>query len=449
MTSVSRKKKIIIIIAAIALIAALVSGILLGIYFGTRKDALDYSELKVIRLDEKYTSDVYRAYYYLGHPDLVEAADGTLITAYPAGHGVGAILMQKSSDYGESWEGVAYEDKPASWEDSQETPTLYRLDMTDGSSKLLLVSGCPSWDEDDEYYANGFNCSVSSDDGKTWTEFENFYGVEWAQSAPKRDDNAVYTDAEKELLPNYDEAGNALPYDVIVAMSSLTRLKENGEYVDKWMGTFHDYDFHNYCTILTFDESGEPVWSAPRKFLTPQRAAEESAAVCEIEIFRAPSDNLILIGRANARNSNSLISVSTDEGATWSEFRELPNSLTGDRHKAEYDDVTGKLLISFRYVLPGMKSSAFAKENYLGGYWCAWIGDAEDLEAYALGANAVPGEALVVLGATNDGKADCGYSGTVCRDGVFVLQSYGKFSKGAKYPYIMQAKFSLADIGLA
>ena len=144
MTKASRKKKIIIAIAAIALIAALVSGILLGVYFGTRKDALDYSELKVIRLDEKYTSDVYRAYYYLGHPDLVEAADGTLITAYPAGHGVGAILMQKSSDYGESWEGVAYEDKPASWEDSQETPTLYRLDMTDGSSKLLLVSGCPS-----------------------------------------------------------------------------------------------------------------------------------------------------------------------------------------------------------------------------------------------------------------------------------------------------------------
>ena len=448
MTSVSRKKKIIIIIAAIALIAALVSGILLGVYFGTKKDALDYSELKVIRLDEKYTSVVNKASYYLGHPDIVETSDGTLITAYPAGHGKGPVMMQKSTDYGGTWNAVTEEETPESWQKSQETPTLYRLDMTDGSSKLLLVSGCPSWDEDDEYYANGFNCSVSSDDGRTWTEFKNFYGVEWAESAPKRNDNAVYTDAEKELLPNYDEAGNALPYDVIVAMSSLTQLKENGEYVDKWMGTFHDYDFHNYASILTFDASGEPVWSAPRKFLTPQRDIEESAAICEIEIFRAPSDNLISIGRANARNSNSLISVSTDEGATWSEFRELPNSLTGDRHKAEYDDVTGKLLISFRYVLPGMKSSAFAKENYLGGYWCAWVGDAEDLEAYALGADIIPGDALVVLGVTNDGKADCGYSGTVCRDGVFVLHSYGKFAKGAKYPYIMQAKFSLADIGL-
>ena len=85
MTNASRKKKIIIAIAAIALIAALTSGILLGVYFGTRKDALDYSELKVIRLDEKYTSVVNKAYYYLGHPDLVETADGTLITAYPAG----------------------------------------------------------------------------------------------------------------------------------------------------------------------------------------------------------------------------------------------------------------------------------------------------------------------------------------------------------------------------
>ena len=56
------------------------------------------------------------------------------------------------------------------------------------------------------------------------------------------------------------------------------------------------------------------------------------------------------------------------------------------------------------------------------------------------------GEALVVLGTTNDGKADCGYSGTICKDGTFVLTSYGKFEKGAKNPYIMQAKFKLTDI---
>ena len=42
-------------------------------------------------------------------------------------------------------------------------------------------------------------------------------------------------------------------------MASLTRLKENGEFVDKWMGFFHDSDFYNYKTILTFDENGNVI----------------------------------------------------------------------------------------------------------------------------------------------------------------------------------------------
>ena len=35
----------------------------------------------------------------------------------------------------------------------------------------------------------------------------------------------------------------------IVSMASLTRLKENGVFVDKWMAFFHNPDFVNFKTI--------------------------------------------------------------------------------------------------------------------------------------------------------------------------------------------------------
>lgn len=429
---------------ALILIAAIV---LTTVFFCTQNDALEFIDIPVKFLDDGFLSTVDDTGDYLGHPDLVLADDGTLFCAYPAGHGKGEVIMKTSSDYGDTWSG-RLTTLPESWKKSQETPTLYNLQFTDGSSKLLLVSGCPSWDEDDEYYANGFNCSVSSDNGKTWTEFKNFYGIEWANSQPSK---TAETNTDDPLSPNYDASGNVLPYDVIVAMSSLTRLKENGEYIDAWMGTFHDYDFYNYTSILTFDENGNPQWSQPEKFLSDQRDLEVKANICEIEIVRAAApndDKLILIARGNSRVTNSLISVSSDEGKTWSAFRELPYSLTGDRHKAEYDASTGKLLVSFRLVIPGVKRNIFDNSKFTGGYWVAWIGTFDDLLSYAENGNKTDklGEALIVLGTTNDGKADCGYSGTICHDGEFTLVSYGKFDKSAKNPYIMQAKFSLSDV---
>ena len=398
-----------------AILLVIVGLTLLTVWLATRKDALDYvGDIRVVELDEKYTSVIDKTDSYLGHPDFVVNDEGKLIVAYPAGHGKGAIIMKESSDFGDTWS-ERISDLPQSFEKSQETPTLYNL-----GGRLLLVSGCPSWAADDEYYADGFNYALSADGGKTWSQFENAYGIEWADAQPDKGDPA-YDGVPEELLPNFDENGKVLPYDVIVAMSSLTQLRdEDGNLIDKWMGTFHDYDFYNYVSYLTFDEEGN-----------------------------ADDDTLILIGRGNSRTTNSLICVSTDEGETWSELKELPLCLTGDRHKAEYDLATGKVLISFRLCLPGMKSSAFSTQNLLGGYWVGWVGDPQELIDYATGdadKSAAFGDALIVLGATNDGGTDCGYSGTACKDGTFVLSSYGKFADGAANPFIMQAKFNLADV---
>ena len=81
---------------------------------------------------------------YLGQPDMVALKDNkTLITAYPQGHGCGSLVMQVSIDAGETW--TKKTDIPAGWKNSLETPTMYRLDMTDGSEKLVLITGRPNW----------------------------------------------------------------------------------------------------------------------------------------------------------------------------------------------------------------------------------------------------------------------------------------------------------------
>ena len=446
----SRKRKT--VIATIALLTAtVVAGLtLLSVYLFTKKDALDYVSIPTETLDETYYTVIDKTDYYLGHPDLVYTGENKLLIAYPLGHGKGEIVMRESTDKGISWS-APRSDLPASFAYSQETPTLYRLDFNDGTEKILLVSGCPSWAEDDEYYANGFNYSLSSDGGRTFGEFENAYGIDWANSMPDRGD-PIYETYPADEMPVFDGSGNVLPYDVIVAMSSLTKLKdENGNWLDVWMGTFHDYDFYNYVSFLTFDSEGKAHWSNPKRFLSSQRETESGINLCEIEIFRTPTDELVLLGRANARNSNSVISVSTNEGKTWSELKELPYSLTGDRHKAEYDPVTKKVVVSFRLYLPEMKPNALSQINELGGYWVAWVGSPEDLTDYALNSeknkNSVLSDKMLVLGKTNDGKSDCGYAGVIIADGTVTMASYGKFERGAKVPYILGVSFPVEKLG--
>lgn len=416
-------------IALVVIVCAVVAAcaVLLGLYYGTLQDPLDLMEIPVIELPVSYRTTVARTDAYLGHPDLALADGGDLIVVYPQGHGRGKILMQRyevsAGNNVRTWSEPLL-DTPSSWENSQETPTIYRLTLTDGSVKTVLISGCPSWNGEEK--ANGFNCSVSDGDGYEWTEFTNWYGEEWATE------------------------NDTKPYDIIVAMSSLTRMRgEDGQYIDKWMGTFHDYSFTNYYTYLTFDEQGNAVWSEPQVLVPDQRDYYAELGMCEVEIVDT-GDAWILLGRANARNSGSLACVSYDQGATWTEIKELPNCLTGDRHKAEYDPTTGKWLISFRQVLTG-KETIFSSDRIMGAGWVAWTGDTQTLLNLALGNHDTGyGDALILLGREKDTSAniDCGYSGTANVDGTFTLVSYGEFDKSATNPYIMAVTFRLSDLGI-
>ncbi len=371
---------------------------------------------------------------YMAHPDSILLKNGEIMTVYPAGHGKGAVCNKISTNGGISWDS-AVENTPESWVNSQETPTIYRLEFADGKTedKLILISANPKWPNSDT--VGGFECSLSSDEGKTWTEFQRFYDLE----------------SENSVIP-------------IVAMSSLTRLKENGEFVDKWMGLFHDADFYNYKTILTFDEDGNMNWSVPEKYFAEHREIEKKSNMCEVEVIRSEGgtgDELCLITRSNSKKINSLISFSTDEGETWSEPVEAPAALNGERHKAEYTP-DGRLFITFRSIERGEKAKKNAQSTidrqrgWISAGLVAWVGTYEDLK------NGNEGQYRIKIAHIYNEKqsepeyyagSDTGYSGNVVlSDGTIVTCGYGKFSPDEKTEdgkelktYICSKRINLTD----
>ncbi len=362
---------------------------------------------------------------YLAHPDAVVLSDGSIMNYYPQGHGKGAIRSAISYDGGITYESSPYA-TPKSWENSRETPTVYRLDFVeDGvADKLILISSNPKWPG--ESTVGGFNSSVSTDEGKTWSEFKlNF---------PKSD----------------KENGIA---DSIVAMSTLVQLKENGEFVSKWMGLFHDRNFNNYKTILTFDKNGEAQWSAPEKYFSQYEKMQKATQMCEVEVIRSDmgkGDELCLITRSNTKRYNSLISFSNDEGKTWSEPKEVNANLNGERHKAEYT-ADGRLVISFRSIVRDKTIVENSPEDLIFASYgpVVWVGTYEDIK------QGNDGQYLIKLAHTYlDGQskpqlyanADTGYCGNVVLDdNMVVISTYGCFDSSKKTSDNSEIKTSIAS----
>lgn len=437
------KKTIKIVLIALLAIACILTAVLVPLHFLTYEleGAFDRFSLDIVNIEDTNAEIgiVDKDGSYLAHPDLV-FKDGKYIAMYVSGHGKGQIITKFSSD-GTNW-GERVQGMPTSWANSQETPTLYELKFVDNEgeftqeSALIMASGCPKW-QGTSIKADGFQFSVSADGGDTWSEFEKCYGRAWGKA-----------------------------YDCIVAMSSLTQMKENGKFINKWMGTFHDHKFVNYKTFLTFetdadgnikkDGNGRPIanWSTPQKLFDNHRKYERKYKICEVEVIRTPSedgltldgDTLIMIARANKHKTGSLIMFSDDEGNTWSAPRELPPELSGDRHKAEYDPITQKLVVSFRQVVAARYTSRVSHGvKAVGEGWLGWVGDFDDLLSFRTDSPTF-GDKVIVLGYEYGGKMDCGYSGTSCVDGTFCLIGYGRFDKDAQEPYIRSVKFDLRDI---
>ena len=133
--------------------------------------------------------------------------------------------------------------------------------------------------------------------------------------------------------------------------------------------------------------------------------------------------------RENSRKHNSYLITSQDEGLTWSQPRELPGALTGDRHTAKYAP-DGRLFISFRDT---------TRESKTKGDWVAWVGKYEDIVAGR------EGQYRVRL-MHNTKTADCAYPGVeVLPDGTIVTTTYGHWTEGEP-AYIVSVRLKLEEI---
>jgi hypothetical protein len=328
---------------------------------------------------------------YLGHPTTVLLEDNkTMLCVYPKGHGRGAIVYKRSNDAGLTWSKRL--PTPASWATSKEVPTLHRVIDPKGKRRIIMWSGL--------YPAR---LAVTEDDGATWSE----------------------------LKPVGDWGG-------IVVMGFVEPLKTGqGHY----LAMFHDdgrfftsKDQRKKPKVMTlyktFSKDGGLTWSQPAEIYQ-----SSDVHLCEPGCVRSPDGRrMAVLLRENMRRKKSHVIFSDDEGQTWTEPREVPLALTGDRHTGKYAP-DGRLLISFRCRSP----KHLAKKRPFEGDWVAWVGTWDDIVQGRDGQYAVRIK-------DNTRGYDTTYPGVeVLPDGTFITTTYGHWNKGEE-PYILCVRLKLAEL---
>lgn len=335
---------------------------------------------------------------YLGHPTTCLLEDGkTILCVYPKGHGRGAIVYKRSTDGGLTWSDRL--PTPASWATSKEVPTLHRVVDAKGKKRIILFSGLYP-----------VRLAVSEDDGLTWSE----------------------------LKPVGDWGG-------IVTMGAVKALTTGpGHY----LALFHD-DGRFFTkggrrakpTVMTlyqsFSRDGGLTWSFPEALY---RSSE--IHLCEPGIIRSPDGSqLCVLLRENSRRKNSHVIFSNDEGQSWTDPRELPLTLTGDRHTGVYA-ADGRLFISFRGRTPSGSIGAQGEASGplpTEGDWAAWVGRYDDL------VHQRPGQYAVRLMDNHKGW-DTTYPGVeILPDDTIVTTTYGHWQKD-QAPWIMSVRLKLAEL---
>ena len=320
---------------------------------------------------------------YLGHPTTLLLEDNkTILTVYPKGHGRGAIVYKRSSDGGRTWSDRL--PTPKSWETSLEVPTLHRVVDAAGKKRIIMFSGLYP-----------IRMAVTEDDGATWSELKpigNFGGI--------------------------------------VAMATVIGLKVPGQY----LAFFHDDGRYirgvpskagRFWVYTSLSKDGGLTWSGPAPI-----ASLPDANLCEPGALRSPDGKQIaVLLRENSRRYNSFVIFSNDDGLTWTEPRELPAALTGDRHVAKYGP-DGRLFISFRDT---------THVSATNGDWVGWVGTYDDI------VKGTEGQYRIRIMHNTKG-ADCTYPGIeLLPDGMFVTTTYGHWTQG-ETAYVMSVRFKLDEL---
>ena len=323
---------------------------------------------------------------YIGHPTTVLLEDGhTVLCVYPKGHGKGAIQLKRSTDGGLTWS--PRQPVPDNWATTLETPTTHRGIDAPGHRRLIVWAG--PWPA---------RLSVSEDDGSSWSPLKA--AGDWGGIV-----------VMGSLEPVRNKPGHYLAW-----------FHDDGRYISKGAQPANPSIFRLYQVR---SEDGGLTWSQPRVLWS-----DSAIHLCEPGSVRSPDGHtLVLLLRENRRKLNSHFIVSTDEGASCSPPKELPLSLTGDRHTAKYTR-DGRLVISFRDT---------AKGSTTAGDWIAWVGQFSDL------LSGREGQYRIRLG-DNQHAWDCAYPGVeVLGDGTVLATTYGHWDAG-KSPYIISVRFTLKEI---
>lgn len=320
---------------------------------------------------------------YQGHPTTLLLPDGrTMFCVWTLDHGGPCGPLKRSDDGGITWRDLL--PVPETWQRVRNCPTLYRLTGPDGVSRLVVFAG--------QGPDGSMHRSLSVDNGRSWSAMVST-GLDCVMPFCA----IVPVDAGRRLL-------------------GMSNIRRPGETVEQ----------RSNVVAQSMSEDGGLTWN-------PWRVVVDipGCKPCEPELIRSPDGGqLLCLMRENNRAFNAWMMVSDDDGRTWSSPRQLPASLSGDRHAAAYAP-DGRLLICFRDTA----AESLTKDHFVG-----WVGTYEDI------VQGREGHYRVKLLHSYAGS-DCGYPGVECLpDGTIAATTYIKYQPGPDKHSVVSVRFTLAEL---
>jgi photosystem II stability/assembly factor-like uncharacterized protein len=327
---------------------------------------------------------------YHGHCDTALLPDGkTLFAAWTVDHAQLVGPLARSDDGGRTWSKPL--DVPANWNQTANTPAIHRLVDSKGKARLVIFADGLDWRRQGKP-PYPMHQAISEDDGKTWTAMKP---------------NGVQGEVPPKTILSFDD----------------------GKRLVLWS------DLPGYV-VQSESKDGGQTWSREQKILQiPDRWGQP----CVIRSPKKPQHLLMLL-RENSRKHHSLYSISSDDAKTWSDPRELPAALTGDRHVARFAP-DGRLVVAMRDM---------ARTSATYGHYIAWVGRFEDI------ANGREGQYRIKLlhnhsrtdkDVPGSGNTDCGYSDLeVLPDGTILATTYVKYAAGPEKNSVVSVRFGLGEV---
>lgn len=317
---------------------------------------------------------------YQGHPTTLLMPDGkTMFCVWTYDHGGRCGPLKRSDDGGLTWSELL--PVPDNWKTIRNCPSIYRLVDRQGKERLMIFAAGTVSSKAGE---GTMHQTISEDGGKAWTPYQD------------------------------------LGFQCVMAFCSVVPVDDGRRHI----GLYHQRG----SVWQTESIDGGLTWGSPRKI-----CEVKDAYPCEPDVIRSPDGNeLLCLMRENTRRLNSLMMTSEDEEKTWSQARELPASLTGDRHTGRYAP-DGRLVVAFRDM---------AAESPTRGSFVAWVGTYDDIIEGREGQYRIK-----LLHQYGDKVSDCGYPGLeLLPDGTFVATTYVKYHPGPERNSVVSVRFRLEEM---